>query len=512
MIWEAHFPFPEWRPAQAQGLDFILQALTEADDVLLELPTGIGKSAMAIALARLAASQGADTYITTTTIALENQYMRDFQKLGLRQLHAKSHYACPTVRTCDVGSRKIKSRIRCENRDMCSYRCAKAAFVSADFSIANSQFLLANARFAGDWQRRAFAIFDEAHLLHDAVSSGYSFDIHENEVEFFPNEGGEPHWLQESYAFWLATKIRELAEQVDDMEDWDPDLGRLCKKLERLEQKQGNLGTILNDNPDNWVFDQQTDRLSIVPLWASSLAAGLLPRIGVKRIYLSATMPGFAHQARYLGIDPREAKYLALPSPFPLQHRLVHICPVVKWPFPVTGATIAALCRALEKILALHPEDRGLVHLSSYPQVREVMQQVRAPWKKRLITHDSAQDKEDRLAEMFARPGAVLLSPSSHEGLDLKDDKSRFQVIAKLPFASLGDKKVKKRMKVDKDWYTLHTAQKFMQACGRSIRSDTDYATTYVLDAAFEGFYNRAHRFFPEYFLESLRMDEVNVS
>jgi Rad3-related DNA helicase len=186
---------------------------------------------------------------------------------------------------------------------------------------------------------------------------------------------------------------------------------------------------------------------------------------------------------------------LALPSPFPLEHRLIHICPIVKWSFPTRGTEIAAVCRALEKILNLHPTDRGLVHASSYWQAREVVQQCRS---KRLITHENARDKDLQLEAMFARPGAVLVSPSSHEGLDLYGDRSRFQVIAKLPFASLGDKRVKRRMEVDKDWYNPHTAQKFIQACGRSIRSDTDYATTYMLDRAFDNFYNRASEFFPE--------------
>ena len=115
------------------------------------------------------------------------------------------------------------------------------------------------------------------------------------------------------------------------------------------------------------------------------------------------------------------------------------------------------------------------------------------------------------MAKMFETPGTVLVSPSSHEGLDLYGDRSRFQVIAKLPYASLGDKRVKRRMENDKSWYTLHTAQKLIQACGRSIRSDSDYAVTYILDAGFDGFYKRASRFFSPYFLESLRQEEVDL-
>jgi Rad3-related DNA helicase len=518
MLWQSFFPFAQWRLAQAEGLDFICQALKEADDVFLEAPTGIGKSAMAIALARLFAAADLNTYLSTTTVSLEDQYMHDFAKLGLRQLHSKSRYLCPRFRSCDVGS-----RCRCESaRDeadeswVCPYEKAKAKFNLAQFSIANASFLCTCARFLESWTPRDLAVFDEAHLLHDTITDGYSCNIHSSEVKHFPSAGDETNWLEQHYAFQLDTQIRELQVQLDDetqkLEGIDQltemELQRLCRKLERAEQKQKNLFRILNDDPTNWIFDQQPDQLSIKPLWATSFAAKLLPRIGQKRVYLSATLPGFRHQARYLGIDPKKVGFLALPSPFPLEHRLIHICPVVKWDFRNPELAVARLCRVLEKILLLHPADRGIVHVSSYYQARAIVVQCRS---KRLITHETARDKDAQLEHMFAKPGTVLVSPSSHEGLDLYGDHSRFQVIAKLPYASLGDKRVKKRMEVDPDWYVLNTAQKFVQACGRSVRSDTDYATTYIVDAAFENFYHRASHFFPEYILEALRVEEVNI-
>jgi Rad3-related DNA helicase len=329
--WQKFFPFPQWRPAQAQGLDFICRELAQADDIFLEVPTGIGKSPMAIALARCRAELGAATYILTTTIILEDQYMRDFAKLGLRQLHAKSHYPCPSCQSCDVGSRGVKStngsKSRCQEGDACPYKIAKAKFQAADFSIANAAYICTCARFAPEWKPREIGIFDEAHLLHDSIASGYSFNIHESEVEFFPSEGDEPAWLEQHYSFWLNTQIRELEEQLDHTDENDPEIQRICRKLERAEQKRENLQKILADDVDQWIFDQQEDRLAISPLWATNLAGNLLPRIGAKRIYLSATLPGFQHQARYLGIDPKKAKFLALPSPFPLEHRLIHICP-----------------------------------------------------------------------------------------------------------------------------------------------------------------------------------------
>jgi Rad3-related DNA helicase len=506
MTWQEFFPFAQCRPIQAQGLDFIIRSLSEADDILLEAPTGVGKSAIAIALARWAANTGASTYISTATIQLENQYISDFACLGLKQLHAKRHYDCPDWHQCDVGSRSD-----CEEENWCPYRAAKREFEAAAFSIANAAFLLTCARFRRNWAARGLAIFDEGHLLHNTICDGYAFDIPAGEVEFFPAEGGEREWLTKHYAGWLSNRIGSLRMQfsVARQQGDFAAITRLARALERTEAKQQNLHWILSDEEENWLFDQQDTCLSVKPVWAAPLAPPLLARIGRKRIYLSATLPGFRDQCRYLGIDPAKTRSLALPSPFPVRNRLVHICPVVEWSFPRRGSEIAAVCTALEKILALHPNDRGLVHVSSYPQAQEV---VTRSGNRRLIMHRNSHEKESRLEEMFARPGAVLVSPSSHEGLDLYGERSRFQVVAKLPFVGLGDKRVKRRMETDGNWYTLNTAHRFIQACGRSVRSDTDYATTYVLDAAFDWFYRRAAKFFPGYVSDALRSGEVNLS
>jgi hypothetical protein len=94
--WQPFFPFEKWRASQAEGLDFLVGNLGLADDLFLNAPTGIGKSAITIALARYLAAYREASYISSITIALENQYMRDFSKLGLRQLHSKGHYPCPS--------------------------------------------------------------------------------------------------------------------------------------------------------------------------------------------------------------------------------------------------------------------------------------------------------------------------------------------------------------------------------------------------------------------------------
>jgi Rad3-related DNA helicase len=55
----------------------------------------------------------------------------------------------------------------------------------------------------------------------------------------------------------------------------------------------------------------------------------------------------------------------------------------------------------------------------------------------------------------------VIVSSSMVEGVDLKDDLSRFQIIMKIPYPSLASNKIKKRMKTNKDYYNYKTFQMY---------------------------------------------------
>jgi Rad3-related DNA helicase len=124
---------------------------------------------------------------------------------------------------------------------------------------------------------------------------------------------------------------------------------------------------------------------------------------------------------------------------------------------------------------------------------------------KRLLTHNS-EDREKKLRIHMSDPSpTVLLSPSMQEGVDLKDDLSRFQVICKVPYPYLGDKLVKKRMHKWSWWYPLQTAKVIVQSVGRSVRSDTDTAITYILDADWERFWSKNKDIFPKGFKETLK-------
>ena len=157
--------------------------------------------------------------------------------------------------------------------------------------------------------------------------------------------------------------------------------------------------------------------------------------------------------------------------------------------------TLPRLAQAVQMILDAHPNEKGIIHAHSYKVANFIMSNVRS---RRLVTHDSSNRDEVLKQHMNSSEPKVLVSPSMQEGVDLKGDLSRFQVLCKVPYPYLGDKLIKKRMHKWKWWYDYETAKTIVQSVGRSIRTEEDFAVTYILDADWERFARKGKHLLPE--------------
>ena len=101
------FPFQDIRPAQDEALSAIEKAYAANKKfVILEIPTGGGKSGIAVAAAKWAREVlGGGTYILSPQKTLTAQYVKDFASIGLRELRGRSSYHCDEFGTdCERGS------------------------------------------------------------------------------------------------------------------------------------------------------------------------------------------------------------------------------------------------------------------------------------------------------------------------------------------------------------------------------------------------------------------------
>jgi ATP-dependent DNA helicase DinG len=529
--WRIFFPFDDVRPEQEQILDWASDLLEDprTRNLFIEAPTGVGKSAIAVTLGLMNADSKRATYISTVDLQLEAQYVADYHELGLRNLHSASNYACLKWGDCDVGSQTFKMTPdlrqqlleagidataekgkRCKDA-FCPFVTAKREFEAGRIGLSNAAYLLTCSRFT-PLATRNLLICDEGHRMADQICDQYSFSIPKKELDEVLKESHAPEqenplkWLQHVYRPFLKDRIKENKVEVQVAEKSGSEaIQRARNQLRKLELRASNLEEVLAGNPRLWIFDVDTpQRFNVLPVWANTFATQLLAKLAPVRVFMSATLGDFERQARWLGVDPQDAgnHYLSVDCPFPEDNRLVYVNPVIRWCYDRPEEAWNRAASELRQILKMHPDKRGLVHVSSYAQAREIVERCGSP---RLVTHSNSPERTAAIDLLFSRRGTVLVSPSSREGLDLFGDRSEFQVVLKLPYASLGDRRVKQRMEDDRGWYGLITAQQLVQSLGRSVRSMSDVATSYILDATWPRFLQENRKFLPTYFINALR-------
>jgi ATP-dependent DNA helicase DinG len=210
----------------------------------------------------------------------------------------------------------------------------------------------------------------------------------------------------------------------------------------------------------------------------------------------SATILDIDTFCRNIGLDRNQVQFIEVGSDFPIENRPIYPLNVahlnyVALQVPGIQRMIAA---AVDEIMNMHANEKGIIHTTSYKQVEFIRHFLSKENKRRLISTNPEIPRDEIIAQHWleSNNGSVLISPSLHTGLDLKDDKSRFQILVKIPYPSKADRWIAKKMHLDGGrWYNRQTALRLVQACGRSIRSVDDWAKTYVLDSLFSQFIER---------------------
>lgn len=136
-----------------------------------------------------------------------------------------------------------------------------------------------------------------------------------------------------------------------------------------------------------------------------------------------------------------------------------------------------------EFLLPHHNREKGLVH-ATYKQADIMRKHLKS---NRFIFHTPENKKEKYKEFLESSPslGKILVASGMYEGLDLPEDLGRWQVIAKIPWPSLGDPSVAYKAKEDEEWYEWQTLKDVIQACGRICRTPQDWGVSYILDGSF---------------------------
>jgi ATP-dependent DNA helicase DinG len=497
---EQCFPFGgSIRSAQEKALDAIQRAReTHKRFVLLELPTGTGKSAVGFAAATWAANWGSGGYILSTQKALTAQYMRDFEGLGLVELRGRSSYHCSDFQTnCDLGPRLRGNRAdACVN---CPYKTAKERFVSQKVGVTNFDYFLAETLYSGQLPRRSILVVDEAHGLEQKLLDFTDFEIAPFSLQKYSvaiptiEEGditGATEWLRDQMIPAIDSFINTIPE--DDLDQ--------CEDRNEAENLLRRIRRFVRSNQQEWVFWADGKRLVFRPLGAAAYAREYLFSRADMVVIMSATILDFNEFRSTLGIPQEDSICVAVSSEFPVENRRIFYRPLGSMNFQNKSSTLPRIADALDRLLRARPGVKGLIHTNSYEMNRLLTQAlIIAGHQSRIVTHGPGGAEAAIERHVASGAPTVLCSPAMTEGLDLRDDLSRFQVIVKVPYLPFKDPYVMARRRVDKAWYAWQTAMRLIQATGRSVRSENDFAETYIVDSSFADFRRLNQRLLPSW-------------
>ncbi len=424
----------------------------------------------------------------------------------------------PTIKQVDDNTTDEKS---------CHYYMQKYDALVSNHSLWNYHAFFTimkfNKKLFEDYLNRKVTVFDEAHKIEDQIIQFVGFDIFAGQVDEC-NLNSEKYdftdldsmiQLTDDMAFSYAKKIKDIKENASFQNNPDYEL---LTGLERRYDRSAQAKIDIMTDKDNFVVnDPQKDlngnfrTISIKPIDVSKFANSFFET--EYQLFMSATIDKNSF-CENMGLVKDDVAFVDTPkSPFPIEHRSIDLLNIKRLSYGSTDADELEVIKTIDRIMDEHSNERGLILTSSIPRCQKIIRYL-SPKNTQRIRLCHSKNKDDKtqdevISEHATDPTGVLLSSSLWEGVDLKDDLSRFQIIAKVPYPNYTEKRTRAKMNKFPSWYTSQTLTKILQGFGRSIRSDDDWAKTYVLDTAVNNVFFKGQSMIPKAYYDVLGMDEV---
>lgn len=557
-----HFP-EEFKPREIQKE--IIQGIEEKiksgyKTIILSAPTGVGKSLIAATLARYFGS----SFIVTASKQLQDQYSKDLK--FLMPVKGKSNFACLKLMdqesilksdtknaiqkglTCEKGlceettmknGKKVKESCQFkpklgepqdDTKDSCYYYEQKYRALTSPHSIWNYaayfQLMKFNRKAYAEYVSKPIAIFDEAHKIEDQILQFIGVDIYNAYLsECHIDE--KPYDLTEMsmIAKLLDDLARSYSEQIKELLDsrafiLNPDYALLAK-LESRYEKMANAHAEIFLNKNNFVvndpFNDERGNFRSVSVKPLDISKYVKTFFDIEnQVFMSATIDKDSF-CENTGLEPSKVGFVDTPrSPFSPDKRRINFLNMKKLSYSSSRDDELAVIKKIDEILSQHDTERGLILTSSEKRCLDIRNNLSEKNRRRIrICHsrnENGMTQDEVLQEHSFDEDGVLLSSSLWEGVDLKDDLSRFQIIAKVPYPNLSEKRTKDKMKKFPLWYKSQTLTKLLQGFGRSIRSEDDWAVTYVLDSAANDLLLQSKFMIPKAYQDVLGFPSYNSS
>ena len=527
--------------------------------LVVDAPTGAGKSLIAMWSAHVLKELGNRGYLITSDLSLQDQYESDFYRLGLRwpSVRGVDNYECSvnglpfSLGDCKLKGMGYEQAEKLSCYSSCEYLQNRRRSIEQPVALLNYAFWLIQRNYVEDrmlqdsrevpFKSRDFVFFYEAHKVDEIVQGHFSPRVDIGIVDKFGlanrfiqkqdigtpiqtlgsiksivnrllTEKSKPALFEVMQDFRKIAKVYRKAAQITKAQaakrfknrevprDWSSALTVFDRLKDVYCKFDDYVGLIKEVGTEAMVINQMEDEAKFMCVEESKMIQKYLHEKAGFKVFMSATIGDPRAFVKIMGI--KNAKFIRVPNAFNYDKSPVVFVNRHKLSFREREASLPKVVKILDQIISKHSGQRGVIHTGSYMFANYIKQNSKHTF--RLMDYENSKDKKGIIELFKKKDDAVLMGPSLLEGLDLKDDISRFQIFFKVPYPNVSDPLIKAKMQHSKEWYDWKTGISIMQGVGRSVRSKDDWAVTYVLDACFRSLINK-QGFFPPSFQERIK-------
>lgn len=536
-IWD-YWAMPNDAPRDSQrtALDWMADLPPEKKYILCQIPVGGGKSPIALTYAGfLGHGTLGSSYILTPQRVLQKQYEESFADQPLVSVYGKANYMCETKRglNCDMGS-DIKPKCpSCPYRDAFEQmECTPHVVLNYKLALLYSELFPSEDSF---FPIKDLMVFDECHTLENHLVNHRAVKISKKRCEsmkimllkpFNLNDAHE--WLKSTYYdglhelyFKLDASVKEIDLKYEFQKGGHlPSELKTKKDYKEIKRHRVLVKSLSERNFDEieekYVLVQEDNGFIFKEIYGANLFNVILKPKANRFLFMSSTILNFEEYAKDIGLPPEETAIISLESEFDIENRPVYFMPTAKmtygWNKPDKVDLRKKMSDQVIKLAEIHSQDSGVIHTGSFQIAKWLIGEIKDKVSHTIITHDQDDNlSRDECIEEFTKNNGeepmILISPSVTEGLDLKDDISRFAMFVKVPYPFLGDAWIKRRLDLSDEWYKRQAMIAIIQGGGRIVRSEDDWGNVYILDESFSylwyKFKSKAPKWWKEAFIKT---------
>jgi Rad3-related DNA helicase len=478
-----------YRDVQVDILKWLEDNWDNYNVFVLSAPCGLGKSMIAMTLAKWEASKGRSTAILTPQITLQNQYTNTYKSIP--SLFGASHYMCDTHTGFTCAEVEEVYQKKCKH---CKYRETKQACIESDISVYNYHSYYALR------EPKNTLIIDEMQQLFPMLQELSSIKIWK-----FKNDYQDAKTIPQLITF-LAEMKEDAVLELTSVTDKKQKLN-LLQKRDRLDRVIDDLQTM----PENYSLVIQMEKyknrmeecLSLKPMSMKGAYSKLWKGKTDKVVLMSATVSPI--EIELVGVNNMKVGYYYAPSPIPTERRPVYVEPVVPMYNQMNEADKFKMVEYIYSLLDKHPKEKGVIH-ATYTLIDYLVKQFRLEGKtdSRFLFFNKDNKAEVLKAFTESDKPLVLLASGISEGVSFDGDLCRWQCILKIQYQNLGDEHIKNMLRFNDKVYKWNAIKTVIQQSGRNSRGADDYGISYIADEAFIKLYSENKAMFPEWFRKSL--------